>query len=71
MSDEYIEKVNRDRNKSFEHIIDEVENFIYKKGIIDGYKIKTSSETDFDYNKATDTLTIDIRMSRDQWLFQY
>ena len=70
MSDEYIEKVNRDRNKSFEHITDEVENFIYKKGIIDGYKIETSSETDFDYNKATDTLTIDIRMSRDQWLFQ-
>lgn len=70
MSDEYIEKVNRDRNKAYEHITDEVENLIYKKGIINGYEIKTSSETDFDYNKATDTLTIDIRMSRDQWLFQ-
>ena len=68
MSNEYIEKVNRDRNKAYEHITDEVENFIYKKGIIDGYEIKTSSE--FDYNKAADTLTIDIRMSRDQWLFQ-
>ena len=63
MSDEYIEKVNRDRNKSFEHLTDTLENFIYQKGIIDGYEIKTSS--DFDYNKATDRLTITINMSRD------
>lgn len=71
MSDEYIDKVNRDRNKAYEHITDEVQAFIYQKGIINGYEIKTSSETDFDYNKATDNkLTITINMSRDQWLFQ-
>lgn len=57
--------LNDDRNKSFEHITDEVESFIYKKGIIDGYEIETSSEIDFDYNKATDRLTITINMSRD------
>lgn len=58
--------LNDNRNKSFEHIIDEVENFIYKKGIIDSYEIETSSDTDCDYNKVDNKLTITVYMSRDQ-----
>lgn len=65
MSDEYIEKVNRDRNKSFEHITDEVENFIYKKGILNDYSIETENNIDCDYKKVDNKLTITIYMSRD------
>lgn len=60
-----MNKLNEDRNKAYEHITDEVESFIYQKGILNDYEIEANSEIDFDYNKATDRLTIDIRMSRD------
>lgn len=65
MSDEYIDKVNRARNKSFEHITDEVKNFIYKKGIIDNHTIETFSNTDIEKGKVSDTLTITVYMSKE------
>lgn len=65
MSNEYIEKVNRDRNKAYVHITDEVESFIYKKGIINSYDIETFSDTDIEKGKVSDQLTITINMSRD------
>jgi len=60
-----MNKSNEDRYKAYEHITDEVESFILQKGILNDYEIEINSEIDFDYNKATDRLTIDIRMSRD------
>lgn len=60
-----MNKLNDNRNKTYEHITDELESFIYQKGIVDDYEIETNSDIDFDYNKATDRLTIDIRMSRE------
>lgn len=60
-----VSKLNSNRNKAYEHIIDELESFIYQKGIVDDYEIETNSDIDFDYDKVTDRLTIDIRMSRE------
>lgn len=57
--------LNDNRNKAYEHIIDEVESFIYQKGLVNDYEIETSSDTDFDYNKVDNKLTITINMSRD------
>lgn len=62
---EKLTKLNSNRNKAYEHIIDELESFIYQKGIVDDYEIETNSDIDFDYDKVTDRLTIDIRMSRE------
>ncbi|WP_204205882.1 hypothetical protein [Mammaliicoccus sciuri] len=66
MSNEYFEKVNRDRNKAYEHITDEVESFIYQKGILNDYSIETENNIDCDYNKVDNKLTITVYMSRDQ-----
>ena len=65
MSNEYIEKVNRDRNKAFEHITDEVQSFIYMKGILNDYSIETENNIDCDYNKVDNKLTITVYMSRE------
>ena len=62
---EKLTKLNSNRNKTYEHITDELESFIYQKGIVDDYEIETNSDIDFDYDKVTDRLTIDIRMSRE------
>ena len=71
MSDEYIEKVNRARNKAYEHITDEVESFVYQNGILNDYSIETENNIDCDYNRVDNKLTITVYMSRDHWLFQY
>lgn len=65
MSNEYINKVNRDRNKAYTHITDEVEGFIYQHGLINDYSIETMQDVDCDYNKVDEKLTITIYMSRD------
>lgn len=64
MSNEYIEKVNRDRNKAFEHLTDTLESFIYCHGILNSYDIETFSDVDYKHNEVSDTLTITINMSR-------
>ena len=66
MSNEYIEKVNRDRNKAYENLTDILESFIYQNGILNDYSIETESNIDCDYNKVDNKLTITIYMSRDQ-----
>lgn len=58
-------KLNEDKNKAYKHIEDELRTFISEKRILNDYEIETNSDIDFDYNKATDRLTIDIRMSRE------
>lgn len=66
MSNEYIEKVNRDRNKAYEHLTDTLEAFIYQNGILNDYSIETMQDVDCDYNRVDEKLTITIYMSRDQ-----
>lgn len=59
-----MNKLNEDRNKAYEHITDEVESFIYQKGIINDYSIETEKNVDCDYSKVDEKLTINIYMSR-------
>lgn len=66
-----MSKLNDDRNKAYEHITDEVESFIYQRGIINDYSIEAMQDVDCDYNRVDEKLTITIYMSRDLWLFQY
>lgn len=65
-----MSKLNDDRNKAYMHITDEVESFIYQKGIINDYSIETMQDVDCDYNRVDEKLTITVYMSRDLWLFQ-
>ncbi|MEB6233827.1 hypothetical protein [Mammaliicoccus sciuri] len=60
-----MNKLNEDRNKAYTHITDEVESFIYQKGIINDYSIETMQDVDCDYSKVDEKLTITIYMSRD------
>ena len=60
-----MSKLNEDRNKAFEHITDEVQSFIYMKGILNDYSIETENNIDCDYNKVDNKLTITVYMSRD------
>lgn len=60
-----MNKLNEDRNKAYEHITDEVESFIYQKGVINDYSIEAMQDVDCDYSKVDEKLTITIYMSRD------
>nr|WP_012816566.1 hypothetical protein [Staphylococcus aureus]ACZ58985.1 hypothetical protein SAP040A_003 [Staphylococcus aureus] len=60
-----MNKLNKDRNRAYEHITDEVESFIYQKGILNDYSIETENNVDCDYSKVDEKLAITIYMSRD------